>query len=302
MRGQNIRRVGRWTPSNIIFCIINYAVLGFLTLLCLYPILYIIFASFSDPERLIAHEGLLFTSLGFTLRGYAITFKDSSILIGYRNTLIYVVLGTALNMIMTIMGAFTLSRSGLMFKKVLMMVIIVTMFFGGGLIPWYLLMRQLKLYNNIWAMILPGAIGTWDMIILRTGFQSVPRDLEEAAIIDGGSQFTILKEVILPLSKPVLAVILLYYLVGHWNSWFNAMVLLDKREMYPLQLFLREILVSNSSSQTAVVESAELSEVEAYRELVKYCVIVVATAPILCIYPFIQKYFVRGVFVGSLKG
>ncbi len=301
MKSGNGRQVGRWSPGNVAFNVFNYAVLVFLAAVCLYPLLYVVFASVSDPDQLIRHNGLLYKPLGFTLEGYATTLRDRSILTGYKNTILYVVLGTAVNMAMTIMGAFTLSRRGLMFKKPITIFITVTMFFGGGLIPWYLLMRQLHLYNNIWAMILPGAIATWDMFILRTGFQSVPQELEEAAIIDGASEFSILKDVVLPLSKPVLAVILLYYVVGHWNAWFNAMVLLDDRSLYPLQLIMRELLIQNQAAAVAATDVA-VSEVDAYGELIKYCAIVVSTAPILCIYPFLQKYFVKGVYVGSIKG
>ncbi len=302
MNREKGRQVGRKSPANIAFNIFNYAVLIFLSLLCLYPVLYVVFASLSEPSRLVVHRGLLLKPDGFTLRGYAATLKDSSILMGYKNTIIYVVTGTALNMVLTICGAFTLSRPGLMGKKAIMILIIITMHFGGGLIPTYLLERKLGLFNNIWAMIIPNAISTWDMIILRTGFQSVPRELEESAIIDGASQFKILKDVLIPLSKPVLAVILLYFVVGHWNAWFNAMVLLDDRTKYPLQLLMRELLVSSQVTVSAAAESIGISEIESYSELIKYCVIVISTAPIMCIYPFVQKYFVKGVFVGSLKG
>ncbi len=221
--------IGKHTPENVIFNIINYGVLTLLTLLCLYPMLHVLFASVSDPTTLISHRGLLLKPLGFTLSGYQLVFKDNSLLIGFKNTFLYVGLGTLVNMLITI-----------------------TMFFGGGLIPWFLMMRQIGCYNNMWAMILPTALNTWNMIILRTGFQSFPYDLEEAAVIDGASQARILIDVILPLSKPVLAVIFLYYLVGNWNSWFNAMVLLKDRDRYPLQLLLKEILVMNDSSMTSV--------------------------------------------------
>lgn len=210
-------------------------------------------------------------------------------------------------MALTIMGAYTLSRRDLMLKNAIMIIITITMFFGGGLIPWFLLMKQIGLYNNLLAMVLPTALNTWNMIILRTGFQSLPYELEEAAVIDGASQVKILTKVILPLSKPVLAVIFLYYLVGNWNSWFNAMVLLKDRALYPLQLLLKEILVMNDSTMSSVGSAGGVSinsvqGATAYRELVKYCVTVIVTAPILCIYPFLQKYFVKGVFVGSIKG
>ncbi len=301
MKGQKGRKVGRWSPANVAFNVFNYGILIFLSILCLYPVLYVLFASVSDPQQLVRYRGLLYRPLGFTLSGYKLTLQDGSILTGYKNTILYVLLGTAVNMVMMTMGAFTLSRTDLMFKKPIMVIITITMFFSGGLIPWYLLMKQIGLYNNIWAMILPGAIGTWDMIILRTGFESVPRELEEAAIIDGASEFRILKDVIIPLSKPVLAVILLYCVVGHWNEWFNAMVLLDDRSKYPLQLILREILMKNNAERL-VANVVDLQQGDSFSELVKYCSIVVSTVPILCIYPFVQKYFVKGVFVGSLKG
>ena len=262
--------IGKHTPENVIFNIINYGVLTLLTLLCLYPMLHVLFASVSDPTTLISHRGLLLKPLGFTLSGYQLVFKDNSLLIGFKNTFLYVGLGTLVNMLITI-----------------------TMFFGGGLIPWFLMMRQIGCYNNMWAMILPTALNTWNMIILRTGFQSFPYDLEETAVIDGASQARILIDVILPLSKPVLAVIFLYYLVGNWNSWFNAMVLLKDRDRYPLQLLLKEILVMNDSSMTSVGSAGGVSVnsvqgATAYRELVKYCVTVIVTLPILCVYPFLQ--------------
>ncbi|MFC9708552.1 carbohydrate ABC transporter permease [Paenibacillus sp. NPDC056933] len=297
----------RKTMGNRVFDIVNYTLLSLLTLACLYPILHIVFASFSDPARLVAHKGLLLKPLGFTLDGYKLIFKDNSLLVGYRNTLIYVGLGTFVNMVMTIMGAFVLSRRDLYFKNAIMIVITITMFFGGGLIPWFLLMKDIGLFNNLWAMILPTALSTWNIIILRTGFQAIPLELEEAATIDGASQARILMYVILPLSKATLAVIFLYYLVGNWNSWFNAMVLLQDRDKFPLQLLMKEILVANDSSATTmgsaggvVIDSAGSST--AYRELVKYCTIVVSTIPILMVYPFLQKYFVKGVYVGSIKG
>lgn len=306
---ENLKKsnIGKWTPANVAFNIFNYCILTLLTLACLYPMLHVLFASVSDPNALMAHRGALLKPLGFTMSGYQLVFKDNSILIGFKNTFFYVGLGTLLNMAMTVMGAYALSRRELMLKNAIMLIITITMFFGGGLIPWFLLMRQIGLYNNLWAMLLPTALNTWNMIILRTGFQSLPIDLEEAAVIDGASQAKILFNVILPLSKAVLAVIFLYYLVGNWNSWFNAMVLLSDRDRYPLQLLLKEILVQNDSSVSSVggAGGVPISTVEgatAYRELVKYCVTVIVTLPILTIYPFLQKYFVKGAFVGSIKG
>lgn len=293
--------------SSRAFDVMIYVLLTVLTLCCLYPIVHIVFASVSDPARLVAHKGVLLKPLGLTMDGYKLIFKDNSLLVGYKNTILYVGLGTLVNMLMTIMGAFVLSRRDLYFKKYIMIIITVTMFFGGGLIPWFLLMKDIGLYNNLWAMILPTALNTWNMIVLRTGFQSIPTELEEAAIIDGASQLKLLVNVILPLSKATLAVIFLYYLVGNWNSWFNAMVLLKDRDQFPLQLLLKEILVANDSTATTqgsaggvVIDSA--SSATAFRELVKYCTIVFSTLPILMVYPFLQKYFVKGVYVGSIKG
>jgi putative aldouronate transport system permease protein len=296
-----------YSVGSRVFDIIIYLLLALLTLCCLYPIVHIVFASVSDPARLVAHKGILLNPLGFTIDGYKLIFKDNSLLVGYKNTILYVGLGTLVNMIMTIMGAFVLSRRDLYFKKYIMIIITITMFFGGGLIPWFLLMKDIGLYNNLWAMILPTALSTWNMIVLRTGFQSIPTELEEAAIIDGASQIKLLINVIIPLSKATLAVIFLYYLVGNWNSWFNAMVLLKDRDQFPLQLLLKEILVANDSTATSqgsaggvIIDSA--SSATAFRELVKYCTIVFSTLPILMVYPFLQKYFVKGVYVGSIKG
>lgn len=293
--------------GDVTFNTLNYLFLAALTLVCLYPLIHILFASVSDPVALMAHKGALLKPLGFTLDGYKLVFKDTSLLIGYRNTLIYVSLGTLVNMVMTILAAFVLSRRDMYFKNFIMIIITITMFFGGGLIPWFLLMKDIGLYNNLWAMILPTALNTWNIIILRTSFQSLPIELEEAATIDGASQAKILLQIILPLSKATLAVIFLYYLVGNWNSWFNAMVLLKDRSLFPLQLLMKEILVANDSTATTmgsaagvVINSAESST--AFRELVKYCAIVVSTVPILLVYPFLQKYFVKGVYVGSIKG
>lgn len=257
-------------------------------------------ASFSDPHLLAGHHGVLLWPLGdVTLEGYQQILENKSMLIGFKNTLLYVGLGTFINMVMTIMGAFTLSRRNLMLKNGIMVLITITMYFGGGLIPWYLLMHKIGLYNNLPAMVIPTALNTWNMIVMRSGFQSLPYELEEAARIDGASQARLLLDVILPLSKPILAVVLLYYFVGNWNNWFNAMVLLKDRDMYPLQLILKEILIQNNS---AIASAGSAEGITAYRELMKYSGIVVSTLPLLVLYPFLETYFVQGVFVGSIKG
>ena len=305
--GSKRKRKIKLTAGDRIFNIVVYTLLVLLTLAALYPVLHVLFASVSDPVRLMRYNGIMLRPIGFTWEGYKLVLEDNRILTGYTNTLIYVSLGTAINMLMTIMGAYTLSRRKLLFKRPFMVMITITMFFGGGLIPWFLVVRELGMFNNLAAMVIPTALNTWNMILLRIGFQQVPLELEEAAEIDGASQFYTLTRIILPLSKASLAVILLYYLVGNWNSWFNPMILLQDRAKFPLQLFLREILILNESSigSQAGASSTSVSTsigTTAYRELVKYCTIVVATVPIMLVYPFLQKYFMKGVYVGSLKG
>jgi putative aldouronate transport system permease protein len=290
-----------------VFDVFNYMLLVIITLLCVYPVLYVIFASVSDPVQLQANKGLLYKPLGFTLEGYRMVFKDKGLLTGYVNTVFYVTVGVAVNMAATVLGAYVISRRNLLWKKAIMIMITITMFFGGGLIPWFLVVKSLGMYNNWAALVFPFAINTWNMIIMRTGFETVPVELEEAAKMDGAHEFYILLRVVLPLSKAVLAVVLLYYVVGAWNSWFPAMVFLRDRSKFPLQLLMREILIVNDTSAiqqggAASATSGSFEVSTAFRELIKYTTIVIATLPIMFFYPFLQKYFVQGVYVGSLKG
>ncbi|MDR1059649.1 MAG: carbohydrate ABC transporter permease [Clostridiales bacterium] len=282
-----------------VFTLLNTFFALFMIFVCLYPMLYVIFASLSESNRLMAHSGPLFAPLGFTLASYERVIQYPMILRGYANTLLIVAAGVAINMALTVMGGFFLSRRGLKWKKPVMLMILFTMFFSGGLIPFYLTVRSLGLDNAYWAVILPGAVSTFNMLIMRTGFQGVPQSLEEAMEIDGGNQFTLLTRVCLPLVKPTLAVLALYYAVDRWNSWFNAAIFLRDRSMYPLQLILREILISNDTNLLTI--GTPPSDVESVTETIKYATIVIATLPILCLYPFLQKYFVKGVLVGSVK-
>lgn len=284
-----------------IFSVFNILAMVVLMILCIYPLLYVIFASFSDPTRLAAHRGLLLSPLGFTIKGYELVRKNSSIASGYVNTLIYLTAGTALNLVMTSIGAYVLSRKNSYWAEKLMFMIVITMFFSGGLIPLYILVKSLGMVNTVWAIILPGAISTWNLIIMRTSFMSIPSSLEESAHIDGAGDFTILLRIIIPLSMPVIAVMILFYSVGHWNSWFSAMMYLRKRNMYPLQLILREILIQNTDT-TFLATDVSSEDDNIYRSLVQYCTIVVATVPILFVYPFLQKYFIKGVMIGAIKG
>jgi len=287
-----------------IFNIINITILALFSFICLAPVLHVIFASFSDPLKLMRHQGILLKSLGFTTKGYELVFTMPSILTSYGNTIFYVVVGTFVNIILTSISAYVLTFTELKYVRFLIIIVMITMFFNGGLIPTYLLVKNLGLLDTRWAIILPGAISVWNLIVMKTSFSSLPRSLQESARIDGANEWIILFRIIIPLSKAVMAVMVLFYAVGHWNSWFNAMIYLRDRSKYPLQLILREILIQES--QTATVSQfskvIDVGDLDLYKPLVKYTTIVIATVPVLCFYPFVQKYFVKGVMVGSLKG
>jgi putative aldouronate transport system permease protein len=266
----------------------------------LYPLLYVLFASLSSASELAQHRGLLFAPLNFTLEAYRRVLENPLILTGYRNTLFIVIVGTALNVFMTALGAYALSRRNVLFRNPAMFFIVFTMFFSGGLIPTYLLVGQtLHLQNTLWALIIPGAVQTINLIIMRTAFQGVPVALEEAARIDGANDWTILFRVYLPLSWPVVAVMILFYGVAHWNSFFWALVYIRERDLYPLQLVLREILISSNVQNMATDVSS--GDVLAIGETIKYATIIVATLPILLVYPYLQRYFVKGVTIGAIK-
>ena len=290
------------TAGELIFEWGNKAIIFILTLIFLYPLWHVIMASFSDANLLIAHTGALLRPQGWSLRGYQAVFNNKNILSGYANTIFYVSAGTVLNIIMTTLGAFVLSRQKMYFKKFLTLFVIITMYINAGLIPEFLLVRNLGLYNSRAALLLPGLVGTWNLIVMRTVFNQVPRSLEESAMIDGANDFTILTRIILPVSKATIMVMVLFYAVGHWNSWFSAVIFLRDRDKYPLQLFLREILLMNNTADSSIsAADATTSDFFMLGEVIKYSAIVVSTVPILLIYPLVQKYFVTGVMMGSLK-
>ena len=282
-----------------IFDIVNVLLVLLLTLIFLYPMWFVFVASISNPARLMVHTGIMLWPDGFSLEGYREVFTDPDVLTGYLNTLFYVGVGTVFSMFMTTLGAYVTSRKDFYFRKLVLPFIVLTMYVNAGLIPDFLLVRYLGLYNTRWALIFPAAIGTWNLIVMRTSFLQVPTGLEESAKIDGANHWTILWRIIFPVTKATFAVISLYYVVGKWNSWFNAMVYLQDRTKFPLQLFLREILVANSTSSEGMIGGGG----EYYRldQLIKYCTIIVSTVPVLCIYPFVQRYFIKGVMLGSLK-
>lgn len=282
------------------FDVIVYALLTLLVVATLYPLLYVLFASFSDAGQLIVNKGILWKPLGFSLEAYKSVLANPGIANGYRNTLFILVAGVLVNLVMTSLGAYVLSRKNVMWNNVFMFFIVFTMFFGGGLIPLYLVVKGVGLLDSLWSTIIPFAVSTFNLIIMRTAFMGIPDSLEESAKIDGANHFTILFRIIIPLSMPVIAVMILYYAVDKWNGWFYASIFIKSRELFPLQLVLREILIANSTDSMAAGASA--SDRFQIGETIKYATIMVATVPILCVYPFVQRFFVKGVMVGSLKG
>ena len=286
-----------------IFFTVNYIFMAFLALITLYPMLYVAFCSFSDPVEFASVRGMLFKPAGFSLEGYKMVFNMSSIWTGYRNTIFYVIVGTGISMFMTIIGAFVLSHHDFMLKKVTMFLIVFTMYFGGGMIPTYLCVNTLGLNNTVWAVLLPGAVSVYNMIVLRTSFNGIPKALMESATIDGAGDGVVLFKIILPLSLAALATITLFFAVGYWGAWYNAMIYLQtRRDRYPLQLFRRELLILDRGNE-GYLNSMSGAEVDRYlvKEIMKYGIIMVGTVPVLLIYPFIQKYFVKGVMVGAIK-
>ncbi len=288
------------TLGDKLFDSANAIFLFLIAVLCLYPMLYVIFAAFSDPVQFATHSGVLLYPKGFSLEAFKIVFNNPNIITGYGNTIFYVVVGTFLNVLATILGAYVLSRKTFLLQKPMMKAIIFTMYFQGGLIPLFLLVNNLGLYNSRLALILPVLITTYNLIVMRSSFSAIPVELEESAKIDGANDFVILFRIILPVSKATTAVIALFYAVDHWNSWFNSMIFLRDRDKFPIQLLLREILIANSSGGNTF-EGMEDDKALVY-VLIKYATIVIATVPILFIYPFCQRYFMQGVMVGSVKG
>jgi putative aldouronate transport system permease protein len=267
----------------------------------IYPLLYTVFASFSDARRLLGHLGPLFAPLRpYSLDGYRLTLQNASIGLGFRNTIWYVVVGTGLSLAGTGLGAYVLSRKNFLPRKFFMKLITVTMFVSGGIIPLFLIVKGVRIYNTRWAFILPWMISSFNMIIMRTFFEGIPESMEESALLDGANDLQILCRIYVPLSTAVIAVITMYYGVGYWNSYYPSMMFHTQRQLYPLQMFLREVLIANQKASAGDLTS--MAE-EAYtRELVKYCTVVVSTVPILVVYPFLQRYFVKGVMIGAIKG
>lgn len=289
----------KYTLGEQIFHVFVVIVTLLLSLAVIIPLMSIVFASFSDPFEVMKHSGIYWHPIKPSLYSYRMVLQDKSILTGYMNTIFVVVVGTSINLVLTIISAYVLSRKGPRLIKFFTVLIVFTMYFQGGTIPTYIIVDKLHLVGSRWALILPGAVNTFNLVVLRTAMAAVPESLPESAMIDGAGHVTVLTKIMVPVCKASIAVITLYYAVSHWNSWFPAMIYLRKKSMYPLQLILRTILVQDD---TAAMSSGSMESLALSSDSVKYATIVVATLPILAIYPFLQKYFVKGVMVGAVKG
>ena len=287
-----------------IFNLINNTFLIFCFLIVFYPLLYIVVSSFSSPEAVIAGKVWLYP-VEPTFRAYTTIFKDSAIVTGYLNSLFYTVSGTIINVIITIMAAYPLSRKDLAGKNIIMFLFTFTMFFSGGMIPTYLVVKDLKLINTVWAMLIPSALSVWNVIITKTFFQTnIPNELLESAQIDGCTNMKFILKIVLPLSAPIIAVITLFYGVGNWNAYFNALLYLKSSSLYPLQIVLRNILILNQVDPKMFSGlSLEAQQSKQYISiLLKFALVVVSSLPVLIAYPFVQKHFVKGIMLGSIKG
>ena len=290
------------SKDDLIFNIVNYTLLGLALVIYLYPLIYIVSSSFSSVDAVVKGKVWLFP-VDFSLDGYKAVFKSSKIWTGYLNSFIYMIVGTAINLVVTLMAAYPLSRQDLKGRNAIMMFFAFTMIFSGGIVPTYLVVSKLKLINTIWAMVIPGALSVYFMIIAKTFFQTtIPVELQEAAEMEGCSTPKLIWYIILPLSKAIIAVLLLFYAIAHWNSYFDALLYLNTEDKQPLQIVLREILIRNEQNASMLRDAELMEKSEGLKQLLKYSLIVVSSLPVLCIYPFVQKYFVKGVMIGSVKG
>lgn len=290
------------SKEDIFFDIFNYAILGIITVLVLYPLYFIVIASFSDPDAINTGQVVFFPK-GFNTLGYQRIFENTKIWRAYGNTIFYTFVGTAINIIMTMVFAYPLSRKDFSGRKFMTFFMMFTMYFQGGLMPTYLLMQKIGLYDTPWVMVLLPALNVFNVIIAKTNIQhNIPEELYEAASIDGCSHFKFFWQIVMPLSKSIMAVLVLYYGVAHWNEFMNGLVYLRDEGLYPLQLVLRGILVQNQASADMMTDIESMLEQQKAAELIKYGLIIVSALPVLVIYPFLQKYFAKGVMVGAVKG
>ena len=295
------RKSIRYTLGDRIFLTVDFIILVLLLIAIAYPLIYIFFASFNAQ---VTKMGLSLFPEEWTVQGYKAVFEYKFIWSGYRNTLIYTAVGTVINLFVTICCAYQLSRKDLKGRGIIMVMCMITMYFSGGLIPTYLVVKDLGILNSMWAIVLPGAMSVYNMIVMRTYFDTqIPQELLESAQLDGCGNLNFLKSIVLPLSVPILAVVGLFYAVGHWNSYFNAMIYLTERDRYPLQVILRDILIMNTVDPSeSSMDLNLLQSMEERQNVMKYSLIIVSSVPVLILYPFIQKYFVKGIMIGAIKG
>ncbi len=296
------RTIIRDTAGDRVFMAFNYLVLTLLLIVILYPLIYVLSASFSSGQA-VASGRVWLWPVEPTLAGYEAIFKNRMVLVGFYNSFFYTVVGTLLNIVMTILAAYPLSRPDLPGRRIIAFLFFFTLLFGGGLIPTYLVVRDLGMLSTRWALIIPGALSVWNVLIARSFFENnIPRELREAAELDGCDDFNFLWRIVLPLSGAIMAVLALFYGVGHWNSYFSALIYLYDQNLWPLQLVLRDILIQNQVDPGMMTDAREMAAKAQLRELLKYSLIVVATVPLLVVYPFVQQHFVKGVMIGSVKG
>ncbi|MBQ3080397.1 MAG: carbohydrate ABC transporter permease [Clostridia bacterium] len=296
--------------NDVIFSVVNKLAIFLLTLVIIYPLFFIIIASISDPYQ-VSLGNVLFFPKGFTLEAYRNVFEEKDIWIGYRNSLVYLLAGTSYNLLLTIPAAYVLSKKNLPLRDAISWFFFITMYFGGGLVPTYILMRDLKLLNTPWVLIVGMGVSCYNLIVTRQFFSSsIPDELYEAGKIDGANDYVMFARIALPLSKPIIAIMALYYGIGHWNSYYNALIYVQKNEFFPLQLVLRNILILNQTANSAIEYSSAMEGealLEAARRTymanaMKYALIFISSAPMLIAYPFVQRFFVKGVMIGSVKG
>ncbi|MDR1972137.1 MAG: carbohydrate ABC transporter permease [Treponema sp.] len=284
------------------FYFINDFILLVAFILVAYPIIYVFSASFSSPSAVMSNKVVLWP-VDFSLEGYKAVLREQKVWVGYSNTIFYTLVGTLINLTLTILCAYPLSRKDFVGRNIFMFIITFTMIFSGGMLPTYLVIKELGMLNTRWAMLLPGAIGVWNVIIARTYYQTnISDELLEVSFLDGCDNFRFLWKIVLPLSKPITAVMVLFYAVGHWNAYFSAFIYLSNRAIFPLQLYLREILVINQMTSNMTYDAELMAARQGLADLLKYSLIIVASLPIWCMYPFIQKHFVKGIMVGAIKG
>lgn len=302
-RDEKVRERGagyQRSAGDRVFDALNVILMIALCLLTIYPMYYVLVASFTQNSHLVANQGFLYWPVGFTTGSYRLAFSHPLLVSGYKNILFVLAVSLPINILLTLFCGYFLASRDVLFKKPVLFLIMFTMFFSGGMIPIYLNIRDLGLYNSLWALILPGAMSVYNSIICRTAIEAVPDSLQESAYIDGANDLVIVFRIVLPLIMPTIAVLLLYYGVSHWNSWFPASIYLKDNEKLPIQNVLRAVLIANSPILNSA--AAENDQVNEFAESIKYAAIVLTTVPVLCIYPFLQRYFVKGIMIGAVKG